>query len=50
MAHDQKKPLSIADIKAQAQADAVLAQMFGYFSREEAPREVKTEYGTLYAA
>lgn len=50
MANDQKKPLSIADRKAQAEADAVLAQMFGYFSREETPREVKTEYDALYAA
>lgn len=50
MSQDQKKPLSIAERKAQAEADAILAQMFGYYAREETPRAVKTEYDAPYAA
>ena len=44
------KPLSIADRKAQIEADAVLALMFGYFTREEAPRAVITELDARRAA
>ena len=41
MAQDTQ-PLSISARKLQAQADAVLDQMFAYFTREEAPRAVET--------
>lgn len=41
MAQDTQ-PLSISARKLQAQADAVLDQMFAYFTREEAPRTVET--------
>ena len=41
MAQDTQ-PLSISARKLQAQADAVLDQMFAYFTREEAPRVVET--------
>ena len=34
--------LSISARKLQAQADAVLDQMFAYFTREETPRVVET--------
>ena len=41
MAQDTQ-PLSISARKLQAQADAVLDQMFAYFTREETPRVVET--------
>ena len=41
MAQDTQ-PLSISARKLQAQADAVLNQMFAYFTREEAPRVIET--------
>ena len=41
MAQNTAQPLSLAARKLQAQADAVLDQMFGYFTREEAPREAE---------
>jgi hypothetical protein len=41
MAQDTQ-PLSISARKLQAQADAVLDQMFAYFTREEAPRVIET--------
>ena len=40
MAQNSVQPLSISARKLQAEADAVLDQMFGYFTREEAPRVV----------
>ncbi len=42
MAQNNAQPLSIAARKLQAEADAVLEQMFGYFTREDAPRVVET--------
>ncbi|MCZ0962697.1 hypothetical protein [Paracoccus benzoatiresistens] len=39
MAQNNAQPLSLAARKLQAEADAVLDQMFGYFTREEAPRQ-----------
>ena len=42
MAQNTAQPLSLAARKLQAEADAVLDQMFGYFTREEAPRAVET--------
>lgn len=42
MAQNTAQPLSLSARKLQALADAVLDQMFGYFTREEAPREVET--------
>lgn len=41
MAQNTSQPLSLGARKLQAQADAVLDQMFGYFTREEAPREAE---------
>lgn len=38
MTQPQTKPQSIADRKLQAEADAALAQMFGYFTREDVAR------------
>lgn len=42
MADNTAQPLSITARKLAAQADAVLDQMFGYFTREEAPRVIET--------
>lgn len=42
MAQNNAQPLSISARKLQAQADAVLDQMFAYFTREEAPRVIET--------
>lgn len=42
MAQNTAQPLSISARKLQAQADAVLDQMFAYFTREEAPRVIET--------
>lgn len=42
MAHTTVQPLNIQARKLQAEADAVLEQMFGYFTREEAPRVIET--------
>lgn len=36
MTEHQTNPTNIAERKAQAEADAALAQMFGYYTREEA--------------
>lgn len=35
MTRPQTNPTNIADRKAQAEADAALDQMFGYFTRDE---------------
>lgn len=35
MTQAQSKPTNITDRKAQAEADAALAQMFGYYTRDE---------------
>lgn len=40
MAQNTAQPLRIGARKLQAEADAVLDQMFGYFTHEEAPRVV----------
>ncbi|SEU09132.1 hypothetical protein [Paracoccus homiensis] len=45
------KPLSIAEIKRNAIADAALEQMYAYFSRDDhAPRVIVTEYPLPLAA
>lgn len=50
MAKTADKPLSIAARKRNAEADAVLDQMFAYFTRDEAPRPVITELDARKAA
>lgn len=50
MSTDTKKPLSIADRKRSLQADAALEQMYGYYSRDEAPRAVVSEFDAQRAA
>ncbi|WP_295049756.1 hypothetical protein [uncultured Paracoccus sp.] len=40
MAQNTAEPLSISARKLQAEADAVLEQMFGYYTRDEMPRPV----------
>lgn len=47
---DQTKPLSIADRKRAIEADAVIEQMYGYYSREERPRVVVSEFNAQRAA
>ena len=42
MAHTTVQPLNIQACKLQAEADAVLEQMYGYFTRDEAPRVIET--------
>lgn len=42
MAEKTAQPLSISARKLAAQADAVLDQMFGYFTREDASRVTET--------
>ena len=37
-------PLSISARKLQAQAEAVLDQMFAYYTREETPRVIETRH------
>lgn len=49
MAQD-RKPASIAERAQNAQIDAVLDQMYGYFSREDRPRIVWTDLETRRAA
>lgn len=49
MAQSQTNPTNIADRKMQAEADAALAQMFGYYTREE-PARVKTDDSVRRAA
>ncbi|MDP5306410.1 hypothetical protein [Paracoccus spongiarum] len=49
MAQD-KRPISIADMARNAQIEAVLDQMYGYFRREAAPRPVWTDLDTARAA
>ena len=44
------KPLSIAERKRNLQADAVLDQMYSYFTREEMPRPVISELDARRAA
>jgi len=50
MPNIQQKPLSIADRKRSIEADAVLDQMYGYFTREESPRHVVSELDARKAA
>lgn len=38
MAQTENRPLGLVARTLQAEADAVLEQMFGYFTREDAPR------------
>lgn len=45
-----QKPLSIADRKRSLEADAVLEQMYGYYTREEAPRLVVSDVDAQKAA
>lgn len=40
MAQNTAQTFSIAARKLQTEADAVLDQMFGYFTRDEAPRAI----------
>ena len=49
MAH-ANNTTSIAQRKLAAEADAVLEQMYGYFTREERPRLVITELDARRAA
>ncbi|WP_265502644.1 hypothetical protein [Paracoccus beibuensis] len=49
MTADQR-PLSIADRKRSIEADAVLDQMYGYYTREEAPRLVVSDLDARKAA
>ena len=46
----ETKTTSIAARKRSLEADAVLDQMFGYFTREEAPRAVISELDAQKAA
>lgn len=50
MSNTQQKPLSIADRKRSIEAEAVLDQMYGYYSREESPRYVVSELDAQKAA
>ncbi|WCR00340.1 hypothetical protein [Paracoccus aestuarii] len=50
MSHDSQKPLSIADRKRSLEADAVLDQMYGYYTREETPRAVVSDLDARRAA
>ena len=47
---DANKTTSIAQRKLAAEAEAVLDQMYGYFTREEAPRPVMSEFDARRAA
>lgn len=47
---DANRTTSIAQRKLSAEADAVLDQMYGYFTREERPRAVTTEFDARRAA
>lgn len=42
MAQNTAAPVSLAARTLQAEADAVLDQMFAYFTREETPRVIET--------
>ncbi|MCT4332080.1 hypothetical protein MU516_04245 [Paracoccus sp. YLB-12] len=44
------KPQSIADRKRAQEAEAVLDQMYAYYSRDERPRIVVTEFDAQRAA
>lgn len=37
MAQDQKKPIDIQQARRNADADAALEQMFGYYNSDQAP-------------
>lgn len=50
MAQADTKTTSIDARKRAAEADAALDQMYGYFTREEAPRVVVTELDARRAA
>ncbi|WP_277023677.1 hypothetical protein [Paracoccus hibiscisoli] len=50
MSNDISKPLSIADRKRSLQADAALEQMYGYYTRDDAPRPVVSELDAQRAA
>jgi len=50
MSNEQNRPLSLAARKRSAEADAVLEQMYGYFTREESPRPVISELDAQKAA
>lgn len=47
---DANKTTSIAQRKLAAEAEAVLDQMYGYFTREEQPRLVTSELDARRAA
>lgn len=49
MAKDSK-PTSILERKKDAEIEAVLNQMYGYFTREEAPRIVWSDTGLRRSA
>lgn len=50
MTNEQTKPLSLAARKRSMDADAALEQMYGYFTRQDAPRPVITELDAQKAA
>ncbi len=47
---DANKTTSIAQRKLAAEAEAVLEQLYGYFTREERPRLVISEFDARRAA
>lgn len=50
MAQADSKPTSIAARKRAAEAEAVLDQMYAYFTREDMPRPVVSELDARRAA
>ncbi|MGP9804367.1 hypothetical protein [Paracoccus sp. NSM] len=50
MSKPDSKTTSIADRKRAADAEAALDQMYGYFTREEAPRVIVSELDARRAA
>lgn len=50
MAQADTKTTSIAARKRAAEAEAVLDQMYGYYTREESPRVIVTELDARRAA
>ncbi|WP_410218772.1 hypothetical protein [Paracoccus sp. (in: a-proteobacteria)] len=50
MTEAQNKPLSLAARKRSAEADAVLDQMYGYYTRSESPRVVISDLDAQKAA
>lgn len=50
MTNAQTKPLSLAARKRSIEADAVLEQMFGYFTRQDTPRAVISDLDAQKAA